>query len=237
MDRVSPVHKLPREEAIRQYGLFLAKARKEGEPVLRDMMRFMCQNDLFFLLTRVLKRKDANKDFIYDRCRMVQESPNGYLDLWAREHYKSTIITFALTIQDILNNPDATFGIFSHTRPIAKAFLRQIKREFEENEVLKDLFADILFEKPAQQSPKWSEDEGIIVRRKSNPKEATIEAWGLGGQPTSKHYSHMVTTTRTKESVQPHYDWNTTTAWENSRNLLHGRRARPRDPRHHMDTH
>jgi len=36
MDRVSPVHKLPREEAIRQYGLFLAKARKEGEPVLRD---------------------------------------------------------------------------------------------------------------------------------------------------------------------------------------------------------
>jgi len=222
MDRVSPVHKLPREEAIRQYGLFLAKARKEGEPVLRDMMRFMCQNDLFFLLTRVLKRKDANKDFIYDRCRMVQESPNGYLDLWAREHYKSTIITFALTIQDILNNPDATFGIFSHTRPIAKAFLRQIKREFEENEVLKDLFADILFEKPAQQSPKWSEDEGIIVRRKSNPKEATIEAWGLvDGQPTSKHYSHMVyDDVVTKESVQsPTMIINTTTAWENSRNL------------------
>lgn len=223
MDRQSPVHGLGREEATYQYGLFLARARKDGEKVLRDMMRYLALNDLFFLLTRVLKRKDANKDFVYDMCRMVQADPNGNLDLWAREHYKSTIITFALTIQDILNNPDLTVGIFSHTRPIAKAFLRQIKREFEENEVLKDLFPEILYDKPMQQSPKWSEDEGIIVRRKANPKEATIEAWGLvDGQPTSKHYSLMVyDDVVTKESVQsPTMIQNTTFMWENSRNLV-----------------
>lgn len=68
----------------------------------------------------------------------------------------SSIITFALTIQDILNNPELTFGIFSHTRPIAKGFLRQIKREFEGNEFLKSLYPEVLFEKPERDSPKWS---------------------------------------------------------------------------------
>jgi hypothetical protein len=51
----------------------------------------------------------------------------------------------------------------------------------------------VLFENPSKESPKWSEDEGIVVKRKSNPKESTVEAWGLvDGQPTSKHYKLMV---------------------------------------------
>ena len=32
----------------------------------------------------------------------------------------------------------------------------------------------------------WSLDGGLVVKRKSNPKEATVEAWGLvDSQPTS----------------------------------------------------
>jgi len=109
--------------------------------------------------------------------------------LWAREHYKSTIITFGKTIQDILKDPEITFGIFSHTRPIAKAFLRQIMRELEANKALHAAFPDVLWGEDVRQAPKWSEDDGIIVKRKSNPNEATIEAWGLvDGQPTSKHF-------------------------------------------------
>jgi predicted phage terminase large subunit-like protein len=143
---------------------------------------------LWVLLRYGLGRADAHNQWVFDRCNEVQASPDGHLDLWAREHYKSTIITFALTIQDILRNPETTVGIFSHTRPIAKAFLRQIKQEFERNERLKRWFSDVLWADPSKDSPKWSEDEGITVRRKGNPKEATVEAWGLvDGQPTSKH--------------------------------------------------
>lgn len=185
-------------------------------------MRGWCQTDLFFLLVHGLRRTDADKQWVFDRCREVQANPNSHLDLWAREHYKSTIITFALTIQDILNDPDITVGLFSHTRPIAKGFLRQIKRELESNDFLKQLFPDVLYAKPQTESPKWSEDEGLVVKRTGNPKEATIEAWGLvDGQPTSKHYKLMVyDDVVTRESVTtPDMIGKVTEAWELSRNL------------------
>lgn len=149
--------------------------------------------DVFFLLHRVLHRQDIAHPWLYARCREVEREPDGCLDLWSREHYKSTIITFALTIQDILRDPEITIGVFSHTRPIAKGFLRQIKAELEGNDTLKTLYPEVLWTDPRQEAPKWSEDEGIIVKRKSNPKEATLEAWGLvDGQPTSKHFRLMV---------------------------------------------
>lgn len=169
----------------------------------RKLFRLRCKSDLHWLLVHGLNRRDCDNDWVRARCREVQANPDGYLDLWAREHYKSTIITFGLTIQNILNDPNVTIGIFSHTRPIAKAFLKQIKREFETNEKLKQHFDDILYADPAKDSPKWSEDEGIIVKRTSNPKEATIEAWGVvDGQPTSKHFQVLVyDDVVTKESV------------------------------------
>lgn len=168
-----------------------------------ETMRRLCREDLFYLLLVACKRIDMNRDWVFDRVREVEANPDGYLDLWAREHFKSSIITFGRTIQDILNNPELTFGIFSHTRPIAKSFLSQIKREFETNAFLQDLFPEILYKNPQKESPKWSLDDGIVVKRKGNPKESTVEAWGLvDGQPTSKHFTRMVyDDVVTKESV------------------------------------
>lgn len=187
----------------------------------RDIERELCRADLFYLLSVVLNRPDIERQWLFDRCREVQAAPDDHLDLWAREHYKSTIITFGLTIQEILRNPEITIGIFSHTRPIAKGFLRQIKREFEGNQTLKQLFPEIFWANP-KDAPKWSEDDGIIVQRRSNPKEATVEAWGLvDGQPTSKHFSLLIyDDVVTRESVtSPDMINKTTEALELSYNL------------------
>lgn len=167
------------------------------------------------------------------RCQEVQANPNGYLDLWARGHYKSTIITFALTIQDILSShgddPDpkwlgyeATIGIFSCTKPLAKQFLGQIKREFETNSLLLDYFPDILWANPGKDAPMWSLDSGLILKRKSNPKEASIEAWGIvEGQPTGKHFiGRVYDDVVTVENIRsPSMIEKTTQAWELSLNL------------------
>lgn len=187
-----------------------------------EVERWLGRNDLFYLLVRLLRRPDVNKDWLFERCREVQAEPDGCLDLWAREHGKSSIITFGLTIQDILNDPEITVGIFSHTRPVAKAFLRQIKVELEGNEWLKQLYPDVLWEAPHRQSTKWSEDDGIVVRRQGNPKEATVEAWGLvDGQPTGRHFRLRVyDDVVTRESVTtPEQVEKTTKAWELSDNL------------------
>jgi hypothetical protein len=152
----------------------------------------LAANDRFFLLTGMLGRRDAIHPWIYDRCREVEEAPYGHLDLWARYHYKSSIITVAGTIQEVIRDPETTVCIFSHTKGIAKAFLRQIKTELEINEALQKACPDVFYADPRKESPKWSEEEGLIVKRKGNPKEATVEAWGLvDGQPTSKHFKRL----------------------------------------------
>ena len=183
------------------YPNLLAKIANCSNDEARGHFRNLCRGDLYFLLRYGMNRPDVEKKWLFDRCREVQAKPNEHLDLWSREHYKSTIITVAKTIQDIFcsHGEDApiekefTFCVFSHTRPIAKGFLRQIKREFENNPRFKEWFPDILWENPSSQAPTWSEDNGIIVRRKTNPKEATVEAWGLvDGQPTSKHFDGLL---------------------------------------------
>lgn len=178
--------------------------------------------DRFFLATHLLGRADLVHPWLYARCREVERAPDGHLDLWAREHGKSSLITFSGAVQEILRDPEITIGIFSHTRPIAKGFLRQIKSEFEGNEKLKQLYPDILWQAPRREAQKWSEDDGIVVRRKGNPKEATVEAWGLvDGQPTGKHFRLLIyDDVVTLESVtSPEMINKVTNAWALSLNL------------------
>jgi predicted phage terminase large subunit-like protein len=190
-DRLSWLRGLPVERWPVVISQLEAQGKKDGQ--FDGWVRELCQKDLFYLLVRVCGRKDMMHPWVYARVREVEAGPDDRLDLWSRGHFKSSIITFGLTIQDVLNDPDVTVGIFSHTRPIAKAFLRQIMRELEGNRTLHAAFPDILWGQDVRASPKWSEDDGIIVRRKSNPPEATVEAWGLvDGQPTSKHFKRLV---------------------------------------------
>lgn len=228
-----------RVEANAYYREIIAQAEKLGDDAVHEVMAELNRTDLFYLLTHTLHRTDINCDWLYERCRDVQANPDGMLDLWSREHYKSTIITFGLTIQDILNDPEVTCGIFSHTRPIAKAFLGQIMREFEQNELLKQLHPEVLWENPRREAPKWSMDSGIVVKRKSNPKEATVEAHGLvDGQPTSKHFSRLIyDDVVTRESVTtPEQIEKTTEAWALSLNLgAHGGVRRYIGTRYHFN--
>lgn len=212
-----------RLERLEQYERILDSAAGEGDDHLHQAERELCRTDLFYLLVFVLNRPDLNDhDWLFERCEEVQARPDGFIDLWSREHFKSTIITYGKSIQDILIDPEVSIGIFSFNRPTAKAFLRQIKTEFEKNEKLKALFADILWSDPETQAPKWSEDDGLIVKRKGNPKEATVEAWGVvDAQPTSKHFKIMVyDDVVTLDSVgTPQMILKVTRSWENSLNL------------------
>lgn len=212
-------------KGIEGYPALWERIRGMGPAEAHEALRWLCLNDLYFLVRYVLRRGDIEHPWVFARAREVQAEPDGWMDLWARGHFKSTLRTFGQTIQEILRNPELTVCILSFNRPTAVAFLNQIKTELEQNEQLKELFPEILWGDPAKESPKWSSYEGLRVKRKSNPKENTVEAWGLiDAMPTGRHfrliiYDDVVTL---DACATPDAMKKVTRAWEMSDNLGSG---------------
>ncbi len=131
-------------------------------------------------------------------------------------------------------------------KPIAQAFLAQIKGEFETNELLKWVYPDVLYRNPRMLGPdgrpaKWSLEGGLTVKRKGNPKEATIEAHGLiDGQPTSRHSQlHIYDDVVTHDYLSEESIRKTTERWELTNNLgshLGVRKWMPGTRYHYADT-
>jgi len=181
---------MTRIQTLAKYRMLLQQATRDGHRL--EMVRALAYNDLFYFLVFVLHREDANNDFVYARCREVQARPEGYLDAWAREHYKSTIITFAHNIWKAWHNPERTIAIIGRTSKVALPFLRQIKTELENNSVLWKIAPEVFWEDPQRYAPKWSEKDGLIVRRKGNPKEPTFSAFGMiDSLPVGPHFTDL----------------------------------------------
>ena len=200
-------------------------AELAGYGLRADDTAFLCCNDRYFLLTAVLGRADMGHPWLYDRCREVEAAPDGFLDLWAREHRKTTMITQAGAMQEVLVNPDLTIGIFSHDKSGAAQILLPIKIAFEQNDLLRASFADIIWGRPQSQAPVWSMEKGITLRRRSNRREPTIYASGIiDGMPTGMHfdlriYDDLITETCV---TNPQIVQKVTQAWELSDNLSAG---------------
>lgn len=71
-------HDLPMTECIAEWDKIDQNGTNEAG------IRVLCLNDLFYLLVKVCKRIDLIHPFYYARCREVEDSPDGHLDLWAR---------------------------------------------------------------------------------------------------------------------------------------------------------
>jgi hypothetical protein len=161
----------------------------------RDVLRSLLVNDLWFLVRFGLDAPWANHPFVVNMAQVVQRGPQSdTLDIWARYHWKSTLITIGETLQYHLRHPEECSCILCYNRPVAKKPLRAIKETCEQSDLLKWCFPEILWDKPETQAPKWSEDDGLVFKRKSHARPtSTIEAWGLTeGMPTGSHYERLV---------------------------------------------
>lgn len=182
-----------RQEAEASYRRIALETKESGKHW--QVTRELCRDDSYFRLTHILNivpREIVSIDWVYDRCREVEREPWGYIDLWAREHFKTTVITENGLIGDILKDPEGTSAVFSFNRPQAKKIVSPVIAELESNEKLKALYPDILWADPRKQAPRWNQDEGYIIKRRHNPKEPTIMSSGLvDGQPTGLHFKYL----------------------------------------------
>lgn len=201
----------------------------------------LSRTNLYFLLRFILsagKQKDKKTgvplvahQFIHDRAIEVQNWCHETVDIWARYHYKSTIKSYALPIQILLNDPEATICVLSYNKPVAKSFLRVVKSELEHNQLLKELSWDpkrgeqTFFDDPKLQSERWTLDDGMCVNRKnSSDKAGSLEGFGLvDSQPIGKHFSVLLfdDVVIPASVLTPEANEKTTAAFNHSLNLGH----------------
>ena len=238
-------------EYLDSVNALLTDAEKKG---CRDETeRSLILNDIYYLGLFVLdidKMYSENVDgtvvfhpWLFNRCRDVQDDPDFHVDIWAREHFKSTIITLLKTVQDILADPEIAICIYSYNKTIARKFVNQVKNALE-NQKLKRLFPDIIPDNPDSGKYSYTNEDGAVVthkfswsteeltvKRKTRRKEPTLSGYGLvTGQPTGMHfdlliYADVVTPDAVRTSEQNRY---TTEQFRMSLNTGSGENVRVR---------
>lgn len=165
-------------------------------------MRTLCQIDRVYLMSQILCYDDRDSrlrevltnNWLYSRCREVEKDPDGKLDLWARGHFKSTIITKGGIIQEHLINPKLKVVVITFNVTFVKEQIFQyIKSVYETNILLKDfLFPDIFYQDPEKQAPngKWVSD--AIWLKANKASEPSLDFCSILKLNTGRHYNLRV---------------------------------------------
>ena len=121
---------------------------------------------------------------------------------------KTTMCTIAWSIFLILLNRNVRILIASKTHANAIDFLKEIKRHFESNERLREIFGDFVGEH------RWEGTSIEVKGRKLPSKEPTVNTIGWEGAIASKHYNAILAddlvdedNARTKFQREKMLDW------------------------------
>jgi predicted phage terminase large subunit-like protein len=150
--------------------------------------------DLFEFNRKVL-HVEGEKDglplapFHKEMCDFVMNGRNKELLLLPRGHLKSTLVTVGYSLLRIAQNPDVRILIANATYDMATSFVGQIKKHLQNNQTFRDYYGDM-----TSNADRWSENMISVKRRTpfSIHKEATVTAYGMGGNLVSQHYDVII---------------------------------------------
>lgn len=142
---------------------------------------------LKFLCTEVLWKNQAQKDWAgcHDElARFLKRPSQRKLILFPRNHLKSSIVTKAWTIQQVLANHDLRVLIASDTWDNASKFLKSIQK-FLVQSLLSVFYGPFV-------SDHWTKDECTIRQRKQILDAPTWATTGIEKEQTSQHYDLII---------------------------------------------
>jgi predicted phage terminase large subunit-like protein len=122
------------------------------------------------------------RPFHRDLIRFQSNAQDTCLQLAPRGYGKSTILTIARSVFEIVKDPNIRILIASNTQLQAEVFLREIKFHLEHNPRVLEYFGSFASD------DKWDTREIIVSTRTSSAKESTITCVGVEGAVVSRHY-------------------------------------------------
>lgn len=150
----------------------------------REEWRRLAKSSPYFL-GKLVGFRDLSPDLHGEMSRWICRGTRRKLGLAPRGHYKSSVWTMANNLRRIAADPNIRILLINETLENARAFLARIKETAERNEIFRWLFPEIL---PDFDKVRWTQDR-LEFRRTDPHPQATIEAIGVGGASTSRHYS------------------------------------------------
>lgn len=111
-------------------------------------------------------RPEWLNDFHFGWMRECQFAGDNTIDKSAREHGKTSIRCYVGVTVELINDPDLTVGIFSFEKAAAERTGRRLKDEWATNVELKAIWDDVFYANPERESPLWSMEKGLVVKRR-----------------------------------------------------------------------
>lgn len=159
---------------------------------MKEKLRARAKKDRYFLARGVLGYEDVNPYTHGPLCRALDDrSKRRRMYLMHRGSLKTTVATISDSIGDALEDPDHTrILILNEVEQNAIGFLSEIKGQFEYNDLLRELFSELLPAKFGGPGSRWSTNQACL-NRSTSYKEWTWSAAGVGSAKTGNHYTKI----------------------------------------------
>jgi len=161
------------------------------------------KKDLFYFAYEYLGYRDLVKGLHDDMCEMLMNDEPVFFMI-PRGHLKSSLVTIAKTLWDIIINPNRRVLIANAIFSKAIEFIYEIKQHSNKVE-LYSLFPEIFWEKPEKESPCWKRD---ALQFKTLDKfvlpSPTIQAMGIDGSIAGRHAEKIIF-----DDVENENNWDT----------------------------
>lgn len=162
---------------------------------VHKLLKEKALGDFYFFCKEILRYQDLVPHFHGSVCRFIQgtEAPGEMsrrLILLPRSTFKSTIATIAYPMWRLCRDPNLRILIISDTEKNAGRFLSEIKNHFQQNEMFRSVFSEMI--PPNFNKEVWSKTEIRVANRTAIWREPSIDAIGLGGGAESRHYDLII---------------------------------------------
>jgi hypothetical protein len=152
---------------------------------VRSRYRYLALNSTLFMCW-VIGFLDITTKIHAAMAAFIQRPSLTKLGLVPRDFLKTSIWTIADTIRLVSAFPDERILIRNEVEANAKKFLYRIRRVPEACSLWQWLFPDRM----PQFTDRWNQD-GLLFPRDGDYPELSVEAIGVGGASTSRHYTRI----------------------------------------------